>query len=161
MTDFKALLHAVHSAGVEFILIGGVAAVAHGSSRLTKDLDVAYRRTPENIKRLAQALAPHAPYLRGVPPGLPFKWDEQTILRGLNFTLVTSFGDIDLLGEVTGGGGYEQLLSHTIMLTLYGMDLLCLDLERLIHVKRAAGRPKDLEAVAELEVLLEEKRHKA
>jgi hypothetical protein len=66
---------------------------------------VVYRRTPENIERLGSALAPHAPYLRGAPPGLPFRWDTDTIVRGLNFTLTTAFGDRDVLGEVTGGAG--------------------------------------------------------
>lgn len=56
MTDFKALVHALHDAGAEFILIGGVAAIAHGSSRLTRDLDVVYRRTPESVARASSGL---------------------------------------------------------------------------------------------------------
>lgn len=158
MTNFKALLHALTAGRVEFILIGGVAATAHGSARLTQDLDVVYRRNDVNIQRLAEALAPLVPYLRGAPPGLPFKFDPATIRRGLNFTLTTTFGDLDLLGEVTGGGTFEQILPHTVNLSIYGMDCRCIDLEWLIRVKRAAGRAKDLEAVAELEALLEENR---
>src|SRR5262249_43008040 len=92
------------------------------------------------------------------PPGLPFHFDQATIKRGLNFTLTTSLGDLDLLGEVTGGGRYEDLLSDSVRLQLFGIECLCLGLERLIHVKRAAGRPKDFEAVAELEAILEERR---
>src|SRR3989449_10428810 len=68
MTDFKGLLRALTDANVEFILVGGVAATVHGSTRLTLDVDAVYRRTPENIARLVRALAPHAPYLRGAPP---------------------------------------------------------------------------------------------
>ena len=60
------------------------------------------------------------------------------------------------MGEITGGGNYEELLPHTIQLRLYDVECFCLGLERLIHVKRAAGRPKDLETVAELETILEE-----
>ena len=67
-------------------------------------------------------------------------------------------GALDLLGEIAGGGRYEDLLSHSISLRLYGVECLCLDLERLIRVKRAAGRPKDLEALAELEAILEEQK---
>jgi hypothetical protein len=157
MTDFAALLRVLVSGGVEFILVGGAAAVAHGSSRLTQDLDVVYRRTPENVRRLTAALAPHAPYLRGAPEGLPFHFDEATVRRGLNFTLTTSLGDLDVLGEIVGGGGFEQLAPDAIPLEVFGVQCLCLDLEQLIRVKRAAGRPKDLEAIAELEALLEER----
>jgi hypothetical protein len=156
MTDFEKLLLVLRGAGVEFIVVGGVAAVAHGSARLTQDLDVVYARRDENLDRLVVALAPHAPYPRGAPPGLPFRWDRETLRRGLNFTLTTSVGDLDLLGEITGGGRFEDLLPHTVSLELFGTDCPCLDLEWLIRVKRAAGRPRDLEAVAELEALFEE-----
>ena len=157
MTDFEGLLRALTSAGVEFVLIGGVAARAHGSARLTQDLDIVYWRTPENIDRLATALAPIAPYLRGAPAGLPFRLDAATLTRGLNFTLTTTLGDLDLFGEVTGAGGYEELVGDTAELTLFGMRCRCLSLERLIAVKRAVGRPRDLEVIAELEALKEER----
>jgi len=156
MTDFAALLRLLTREGVEFILVGGAAATAHGSVRLTRDLDIVYRRTPENLARLVACLAPHQPYLRGAPPGLPFHFDRDTLQRGLNFTLVTDLGALDLLGEITGGGGFEELLPHSIQVTLYGVECWCLGLKHLIDVKRAAGRPRDLEAVAELEALLEE-----
>ena len=81
MTDFEGLLAALARGGVEFILIGGVAARAHGSARLTQDLDVVYSRDPANVDRLVEALAPHAPYLRGAPPGLPFRFDATTVRR--------------------------------------------------------------------------------
>lgn len=157
MTDFEGLLRALVEARVEFMLIGGVAARAHGSARLTQDLDVVYSRDPANLDRLVAALGPHAPYLRGAPPGLPFRFDADTVRRGLNFTLTTALGDLDLLGVVTGGGGYADLLPDTAELELFGLRCRCLNLERLIAVKRAAGRPKDLEAIAELEALREER----
>lgn len=157
MIDFDALIRALTESDVEFIIIGGLAASAHGSARSTSDLDVVYRRTTENIDRLVRALTPLTPYLRGAPAGLPFVWDARTIRNGLNFTLITSKGDIDLLGEVTGGGGYDQLLPDSIELELFGIRARCLGLERLIQVKRAAGRAKDFEAVAELEAILEER----
>jgi predicted nucleotidyltransferase len=156
MTDFESLLKALVDADVEFIIVGGVAAVAHGSARLTQDLDVVYSRSHDNIGRLASGLGRHSPYLRGAPPGLPFKWDRETIERGLNFTLTTDLGDIDLLGEITGGGTFEDLRSHTMTLELFGLQVLCLDLEWLMRVKRAAGRPRDLEVLAELQAILEE-----
>lgn len=157
MTNFAALIHTLTDAGVEYILVGGMAATVHGSARLTRDVDVVYARTPANIERLVSALAPHAPYLRGAPPGLPFVWDERTVSRGLNFTLTTALGDIDPLGEITGGGGFDQLLPRSHRVDIFGRAVLCLDLPALIAVKRAAGRPRDLEAVAELEAIAEER----
>ena len=157
MTDFPALLQLLCRQEVEFIIIGGLAAVAHGSARATLDLDLVYRRSPDNISRLAKALQQHEPYLRGAPPGLPFSWDEETIRRGLNFTLTCTLGHIDLLGEVVGGGTYEDLEPQADSVELFGFRCLCLGLEALIRTKRAAGRPKDLEAIAELERILEER----
>lgn len=156
MTDFKALLRTLSDGGVEFILIGGVAATVHGSARLTLDLDAVYGRSPENLRRLALALTPYHPYLRGAPPGLPFRWDAATLQRGLNFTLTTDLGDLDLLGEIIGGGTYDALLPASVRIQVFGVDVRCLSLQQLIDVKRAAGRPKDLEAIAELEAIREE-----
>jgi predicted nucleotidyltransferase len=157
MIDIETALRVLAQGGVEFIVVGGVAATAHGSARLTRDLDVVYRRTPENIARLAVALAPQSPYLRGAPPGLPFRWDAETIRRGLNFTLTTALGDLDLLGEITGGGGFDSLVTRSRPVAVFGVEVRCLDLDCLIEVKRAAGRPKDLEVIAELEALQEER----
>jgi hypothetical protein len=81
-----------------------VAGNAHGAIRNTRDLDLVYSRSKASIARLVSALAPFAPYIRGAPPGLPFIWDEKRIAMGLNFTLTTTVGEVDLLGEVTGGG---------------------------------------------------------
>jgi predicted nucleotidyltransferase len=154
MTDFKQFLPLLAGAGIEFIVIGGVAANVHGSARLTKDLDIVYRRTDENLSRLVQALATVSPYLRGAPPGLPFKLDLETMKRGLNFTLTTSLGDLDLLGDIAGGGNYDNLIADAVKIQLFGIECHCLNLEQLIASKRAAGRPKDIESIAELELLL-------
>ena len=156
MFDAESLLRQLARHDVEFILVGGVAAAVHGSVRLTTDLDVVYARTSENIDRLVAAIAPLSPYLRGAPPGLPFRWDAGTIRSGLNFTLTTSYGDLDLLGEITGGGDYAALLRDTRLIDVFGINCRCLELARLIQVKRAAGRAKDLEVIAELEALREE-----
>jgi hypothetical protein len=103
-------------AGAEFVVVGGLAAQAHGSARLTQDANFLYRRTSENIQRLTVALEPFAPYLRGAPPGLPFRFDPDTVKRGLNFTLSTSLGDVDHLGEIVGGGTYEDVESDCVRL---------------------------------------------
>lgn len=156
MTDFAGLLGALVRGGVEFVLVGGAAATVHGSTRLTLDLDVVYGRDAANMERLVAALAPLEPCLRGAPAGLPFRLDAATVRAGLNFTLTTRLGDLDLLGEIAGGGGYEALLPHTIEIEVFGLRFRCLGLDKLIEVKRAAGRPKDLEAISELEMLREE-----
>jgi len=156
VTGLERLLASLHNGGVAFILVGGVAARAHGSARLTQDVDVVYARDDGNLERLARALRPLKPYLRGAPPGLPFAWSEATIRAGLNFTLTTTAGDIDLFGEIIGGGGYANLEPHTIDLVIFRHATKVLDLPWLIRVKRAAGRPKDLEVIAELEALQEE-----
>lgn len=158
MTDFARLLRSLSKGHVECIVVGGLAATIHGSARLTQDVDVCYARTSENLARLVTALKPLKPYLRGAPPGLPFQWNIATLSAGLNFTLTTTAGSIDLLGEVTGGGSYAALLPHTVTAKLFGYEIKCLDLEWLIRTKRAAGRPRDIEAIAELEALREEDR---
>jgi predicted nucleotidyltransferase len=156
MTDFERLLGLLTEHQVSFIVIGGFAAVIHGSSRLTQDLDVVYERSPGNIARLVAALAESSPYPRGAPPGLPFRWSQATLRLGLNFTLETDLGALDLLGEVTGGGSYQDMLEHTIEVEIFGIRARSLDLESLMRVKRAAGRPKDFEAIAELEAIQSE-----
>lgn len=156
-TEFGELLRRLAVHEVEFILIGGLAGNAHGAARNTLDVDVVYGRSDANIARAVAALADTEPYLRGAPPGLPFSWDADTLRQGLNFTLTTTMGHIDLLGEIAGGGGYSDLLPHTIEIEVFEVSCLCLDLEKLIEVKRAAGRPKDLEVVAELEAIWEER----
>ena len=157
-TDFAKALNVLQSGAVDFIIVGGVAAILHGLAHTTYDLDVVYGRGRDNIHRLVQALLPYQPYLRGAPPGLPFQLDERTVRNGLNFTLTTSFGDLDLLGEVAGAGTYGQLLPYSKEIVAFGVPCRRADLERLIQMKRAAGRPKDLEVLAELQALLEERK---
>jgi hypothetical protein len=155
VTDFERALAALGSGGVDFIVIGGVAGALHGSAFTTVDLDVVYSRTGENIRRLAAALHDHQAYLRNAPEGLPFVWDERTIRNGLNFTLTTDFGDLDLLGEVAGGGNYQTLLPRSHEVIGFGLRFHLVDLDMLIVLKRAAGRPKDLPIIAELQGILE------
>jgi predicted nucleotidyltransferase len=156
MMDFELLLKTLSTNNVEFVIVGGVAATIHGSARLTTDLDVVYERSTQNLRYLVSALSPLNPYLRGAPPGLPFRFDEPTIRAGLNFTLVTDAGPLDLLGEIAGAGAYAALAGHTIDVTLFGTRYRCIDLDTLIKAKRAAGRPKDFEVVAELEAIRDE-----
>ena len=153
--DFAALLCALCDGGVRFIVVGGLAGIIHGAARTTIDLDVVYERPPENLRRLAIALRPLHPYLRGAPPALPFTLDFDTLNAGLNFTLMTDAGALDLLGEIAGGD-FGRLAPLAVEVVAFDRRFHCVSLVDLIRLKRAAGRPKDLEAIAELEALREE-----
>ncbi len=153
MTDFPGLLKTLIHGKVEFIIVGGFAGTLHGSSLPTRDLDVVCSRRSDNVERLVAALAAYRPYPRGAPPDQPFRWDTHTV----NFTLLTDQGALDLRGEIAGGGTFEDLRPHAETVTLFGNQCLCLGLRKLIEVKRAAGRERDLLAIADLEALLEER----
>jgi predicted nucleotidyltransferase len=158
--DLAQIIPPLTTAKIDFILIGGMAAIVHGSARVTFDVDLVYSRTPENIERIAAALAPYRPYVRDAPPNLPFTWDAKTIRNGVNFTLTTRLGDVDLFGEVASGETYNDLLVHSFDVDAFGVRFKCIDLPTLIRIKEAAGRRKDQEAIAELRVLLEESEKK-
>lgn len=151
--DSCDLIRALYSHNVDFIIIGGIAGLAHGISRPTFDIDVMYCRSPENINRIAKALAPLKPYLRDVPEGLPFVFDAETISKGLNFTLTTTVGPIDFLGTAPGAPDFETLLPDTSVLELCECEVRVVSLDKLIDMKQAAGRPKDFEVVALLKKL--------
>jgi|KBSSwiStaDraftv2_1062776.scaffolds.fasta_scaffold103626_2 hypothetical protein len=140
---------------VDCVIVGGIAAAIHGSSLLTNDLDVCYSRDPVNLKQLADALQSVHARLRNAPEGLPFILDSETLKRGLNFTFTTDIGDIDLLGEVRGVGTYEDVIAGSVTADLFGYRFAVIDIGKLIVAKRAAGRPKDLIALPELEAIQE------
>ena len=150
VTDVQRLLDALTSGAVEFAVVGGVALVLRGSTRTTVDLDLCYSRERENLRRIAAALAPFHPRLRGAPPDLPFLWDERTLASGLNFTLTTDLGDVDILGEIAGVGGYPNVAAGSSELRVGNAQILVMDLDALERAKRAAGRAKDLLDLAEI-----------
>jgi hypothetical protein len=150
MFDPEGIVRRLKDQGAEFVVIGGMAMIAHGSSYLTKDLDICYGRSAANLAVLATALAPLHPYLRGVPPDLPFRRDPPTLQAGLNFTLMTDLGPLDLLGEVSGVGTYTQVLAESVECSMVGMSVRVLSIDGLITAKTAAGRPKDLQHAREL-----------
>jgi len=153
--DFGAILERLASHEVDFIVIGGLAASLHGSAYVTQDVDVCYGRSTRSLEQLCRALVDLHPTLRGAPEGLPFRFDPVTVKAGLNFTLSTDLGPLDLLGEVSPFGGFDLLKPHAVEMDLAGHSVFVLSLSALIRTKRAAGRPKDLLVVPELEALLE------
>jgi predicted nucleotidyltransferase len=146
---------------VEFIVAGGVSGILQGAPITTQDIDLCYRRTPVNLSRLASALAPLQPRLRGVPPGLPNIFDEHTLNLGTNFTLEIEDEKLDLLGEMIAIGNYEQLLNQIDDFDVAGHTVKVLRLEDLIKTKRAAGRPKDVAVLPILEATLKMKQQDA
>ena len=153
--SFEQLLRQLTEGSVEYVLIGGVAAAIHGSPYVTYDVDVCYDRSRENVERLARALAPLHPTLRGAPRDLPFRLEPATIAAGLNFTLDTDSGPLDLFGEVAPFGPFSRLVRHSESMELFGLQVRVLSLESLIQSKQTAGRRKDLLVLPELRALLE------
>jgi hypothetical protein len=151
--NIEGLIQQLTSQRVKFVVIGGIAMRAHGSAHITEDADFCYERSPVNIPALAAAMAPIHPYMRGAPPGLPFRFDAATIQAGLNFTLTSDFGDVDFLGEVGGIGPYAAVAAMAEEKSVFGHAVLVLSIDGLIAAKRAAARRKDQSHLLELEEL--------
>jgi len=139
----EPLLRALEGHGVDFVVIGGVAGLAQGSSYPTFDLDVAYSRDPANLRRLVEALAEVGATLRGAPPDLPFQLDVQTLANGANFTFDTEFGSFDVLADIAGVKSYEDLREASKVKRIAGVEVRVASLDDLISMKRAANRAKD------------------
>jgi hypothetical protein len=139
--------------GVEYLVIGGQAAILHGSPQLTNDTDLCYRRTPENLERLARALNEIHPTLRGAPPDLPFILDARSLALGANFTINTDIGPLDLLGWVEPFGTYEELVGRAESYDLQSVRVAAIGLDDLIAVKKHIRRPKDQMALFQLEAI--------
>jgi hypothetical protein len=128
-SDLERIAEVFVAHGVEFIVIGGQAEALYGSARVTYDVDLCYRRTPENLKRLAEALRELRPSLRGAPAGLPFILDERTLAMGSNFTFTTPVIDLDLLGYVEPLGEYDRVAAKAITYHVAALDLRVIDLD--------------------------------
>jgi transcriptional regulator with XRE-family HTH domain len=137
------LLDALDRNEVEFVVIGGVAGLAHGSAYPTYDLDIAYARDARNLGRMAQALRDIGVTLRGAPEDLPFQVDAKTLDAGMNFTFRTDFGEFDILGHVEGIRGYEDLRAHAKVQEVAGIPVRVASLNHLIGMKRRIDRTKD------------------
>ena len=135
---------------VEFIVIGGQAEGLIGSARVTFDVDVCYRRTPENLERLARALATLKPSLRGAPPDLPFRLDAKALALGSNFTFDTTQGPFDLLGYLEPIGDYDAAVRNAVDVTVGPWTVKVLSLDDLIRIKEHIGRPKDRDSLMHL-----------
>ena len=148
------MLQGLTEARVRFVVVGGVAAAAHGSAHVTNDLDVCYDTATANVTRLATLLAEWDAYPRGVEQGLPFFMDDRQFRTTPVMTLTTREGFIDVLDRVAGVGDYAKALEQSVEFEAFDVRFPTLDLPALIRAKRAAGRPKDMAQLPELEALV-------
>jgi hypothetical protein len=146
--------------GVDFVAIGGVAVLGHGSTRTTQDVDFVAATDPENLARVAAALAELDAQLWGVDADrLGIDLDARTLAEGGNFTLVTRAGGLDCVNEVPGGAPYEQLRARSVVAGLGdGLEIRIAGIDDLIAMKRAAGRPQDVRDIATLTHIERERR---
>jgi hypothetical protein len=139
----RELLARLHDAGVEFVIVGDVAARLNGSSLPTDDFDICCRMNDENMTRLSGLLAGIHPIVRGDPRELTPPLDP-SVLKGVNMLMMrTDLGQFDLISEVVPIGRYEQVLARSVIMEVEGRPTRVLDLDALIAAKRAAGRTKD------------------
>jgi len=155
------LLRALANHGVDFVVVGGMAGLAHGSAYPTYDLDIAYALDRENIARLVKALREIGVTLRGAPADLPFQLDERTIERGSNFTFDSRYGSFDVLGHAAGIGDYGDLRAEAVATTMEGVEVRIASIDHLIAMKRAANRTKDKLMVEEYIVIADQQRKAA
>jgi hypothetical protein len=154
----QPLLELLDRHAVDFIVIGGIAGIVHGSAHPTFDFDVVYARDEANLKRMAAALTEMGVTLRGAPPDLPFVPDARTLAAGCNFTFDSEFGSFDILGEAAGMRDYDTMRAEARRENLWGFPVLVASKDDLIRMKRAAGRPKDKAMAEELIALSESQR---
>jgi hypothetical protein len=151
LVGFEAILRRLTEHGVEFFVIGGIAASLHGSPVQTFDVDVCIPFRRPNVDRLLEALDGINPKLRMRPDKLRLAVGADYLAGCKNLYLLTDLGVLDLLGEVPGVGSYDELVDKTVVMNFQTFSCRILDLDTLIVAKRFAGRPKDLISVEELE----------
>ena len=143
---------------VDFVVVGGLAGNAQGSSYPTFDLDIAYSREEANLERLAAALRELEVTLTNAPPDLPFQVDATSLRNGANFTFDTPFGRFDVLGDIEGIKSYAELLASSASAEIENHDVKVASIDHLISMKRAAGRVKDRLMLEEYIVIADEQR---
>lgn len=152
--DFRPtrLIEALGDAGVDFVVIGGVAVVVQASPRFTKDLDICYAPDPANLEALARLLVSLNATLRGVFEDLPFVPDARTLRGTRILTLTTDLGGLDLLVDPSGSPAWPALRERADVIELNGRRVRIASIDDLLAMKRAAGRPQDLVDIEALEI---------
>jgi hypothetical protein len=154
-TELRAdeILQRLVARGVDFVVIGGIAGVLHGSSRATFDLDICFATDRANLDALGEVLVALDARLKGVPDALPFVPDAATLRRVEVVTLDTTAGELDVLARPSGAPRYDVLRRRAERYDLGGFSVLVASVDDLIAMKQAAGRPKDRADVDELETI--------
>jgi len=155
MSDLQRLLQRLDDAGIPFVLVGGYAAMLHGSSLLTRDVDVCTALTPANVEKLRDAFRAFHPVHRLSSPQQSFLDVPEAGVALDNLYLNTDLGTLDLIGRVTGVGDYERVAQHAVEIELFGRRVRAIGLDDLITAKEALGRDKDLIAAKELRAIRE------
>lgn len=143
IADLEALLRALVDGGVEFIVVGGAAAVIHGAPITTQDLDIVHRRTEDNVERLLRVLEALDARVRSDFGGPPLRPAREHLMGRGQLNLSTSLGPLDPLCEIGSAEGFEELDSASIEVADGGLRLRVLGLDKLIEVKTVAARAKD------------------
>jgi hypothetical protein len=147
-----ALLAMLAHAGIDFVVVGGVAVVVQASPRFTRDLDICHATDKANLERLGAFLISREARLRGVEEDVPFVPDARMLRHTQMLTLSTREGDLDLLVDPPGSPGYAALRRRADTIELAGASVRIASLEDLISMKRAAGRPQDQIDIESLEI---------
>jgi len=153
------LLHQLREARVEFIVVGGAAAVLQGAPLTTKDLDVVYLQTEDNVSRLMNVLSANRARIRD-PAGRHLVPSKDLLLSGRQILMITDSGPFDCLGELHDGRKYGDLIARVDEFGDGEISILVMDLETLIETKAEANRPKDRMAVPILLAVLRERQRK-
>ncbi len=157
MTELNRLLQTLCDAEVDFIIVGGFAAMLHGSSMLTRDLDVCAVITDTSVAKLRAAFRDLHPVHRQTPQRLSFLDTPDPGVPLKNIYLQTDFGPLDILGSITGVGDFVELRKNAVELELFERRLFVISKEDLIKAKEALGRPKDILVAQELRAIAEKK----
>lgn len=160
MADWPAfraadILGVLVSHGVDFVVVGGLAVVFHGSTRITQDLDVCYSTEPANLEVLGRALIELDAKLFGIEEDVPFVPDAKTLERTEILTLATKHGKLDVLRLPGGAPPYPALRENAELVETGGLAIRVASPEDLIAMKRNAGRNKDLADIEELEAIVD------
>ena len=148
--DLEALISRLIKAQVKFVIVGGIAVVAHGAPVTTFDVDVCCDLSPENLFKLQSALIDVHPVHRMTPQKLPLEITPQNVSSLRNLYLQTDFGVINCLGEVSGVGDYAAAYEHSVEVKLPGGSCRVLDIDALIRAKQAVNRLQDKVALRHL-----------
>jgi predicted nucleotidyltransferase len=151
--DARELLRRLTTRGVDFVVIGGVAMILHGSARLTRDLDIIFAPDDGNLHALGRVLADSNARLREVGDEVPFVADGATLRNVQLLTLTTDAGWIDVHRTVDGAPSYGKLRAAAERMDLGGFSVLVASLDDMLAMKRTAGRPLDQVDVETLEAI--------